>query len=397
MACSVLHLGWIFGAALGWACQAGGVLAADPPADPALEPVRVNTSPGSEYADNTRLFQGIPGIERARNGRLWAVWYAGGPGEGPENYVILVTSDDDGKSWCGPKLVIDPPGPVRAYDPTLWMDPTGKLWLFWAQSHGNWDGRSGVWTITTDTPNDPNPTWTAPRRIANGIMMNKPTLRSNGEWLLPIAIWEKPADNRTPKAFQHSLPEENAANVYVSRDQGRTFQRLGGARVPQRVYDEHMIVERTDGSLWMLVRTSYGIGQSTSTDGRNWTPGTKSGIPHVNSRFFIRRLASGQLLAVTHEPPDKKTRSHLIARLSNDDGKTWVGGLMIDERRGVSYPDGVQGDDGVIRIIYDFERTGARQILMATFTEEDVLKGQWQSPAARQRVLVNQATGQRPK
>jgi hypothetical protein len=27
--------------------------------------------------------------------------------------------------------VIDPSGPVRAYDPCLWHDPRGRLCLFW--------------------------------------------------------------------------------------------------------------------------------------------------------------------------------------------------------------------------------------------------------------------------
>ncbi len=98
--------------------------------DLSLVPPLINTHPGPEYGDETRLFQGIPGIERAVNRRLWALWYAGGPdepGEGPGNYVLLVTSGDDGQTWSLPKLVIDPPGQVRAYDPCLWHDPTGRL------------------------------------------------------------------------------------------------------------------------------------------------------------------------------------------------------------------------------------------------------------------------------
>jgi hypothetical protein len=91
----------------------------------------IDVRPGLKYASNMRRFQGIPGIERAPNGRLWAVWYAGGPGqpgEGPGNYVVLVTSDDDGRSWSQPKLVIDPPGDfARAFDPVLWHDPRGRL------------------------------------------------------------------------------------------------------------------------------------------------------------------------------------------------------------------------------------------------------------------------------
>jgi hypothetical protein len=66
---------------------------------------------------------------------------------------------------------------------------------------------------------------------------------------------------------------------------------------------------------------------------------------------------------------------------------------MIDDRLGVSYPDGVQAPDGTVYLIYDFERVKQKQILMATFTEDDVATGQWQSKSARQRVVVNQATG----
>lgn len=360
--------------------------------DPALVAPPINTSPGKEYADDTRMFQGIPGLSRAANGRLWALWYAGGTGEGELNYVVLVTSGDDGKTWSGPKLVIDPPGPVRAYDPAIWHDPSGRMWVFWAQSYRWWDGRSGVWAITTDDSDQENPKWTEPRRLCNGIMMNKPTVLSNGDWLLPVAIWKQPAKESIEHRFD--LPEERGGNIFISKDQGKTFQLLGQTDVPERTFDEHMIVERKDNSLWTLVRTRYGIGESISTDGgKTWSEGKASDIPHVNARFFIRRLKSGKLLMVRHNPADKKSRRDLTAFLSQDDGKTWQGGLLLDERSGVSYPDGVQSDDGTIYIIYDFARTRDKKILMATFTEEDVLAGKPVSDKTRLRVLVNQATG----
>ena len=368
----------------------------DDQSDPALVAPPINTNPGPEYADDTRMFQGIPGLERSKAGRLWALWYSGGITEGELNYVILVTSGDDGKTWSGPKLVIDPPGPVRAYDPALWRDPSGKLWLFWAQSYRWWDGRSGVWAITTDEADKENPTWSKPRRICNGIMMNKPTVLSNGDWLLPVAVWKQPAKEAIEYRFD--LPEERGGNIIISRDQGKTFELLGQTDVPERTFDEHMIVERKDGSLWTLVRTRYGIGESISTDGgKTWSAGKASTIPHINARFFIRRLNSGNLLLVRHNPADRKTRRDLTAYISKDDGKTWEGGLLLDERPGVSYPDGVQSQDGTIYIIYDYSRTGDKNILMTTFTEEDVLAGKPVSGKVRQRVLINQATGEIPK
>lgn len=64
-------------------------------------------------------------------------------------------------------------------------------------------------------------------------------------------------------------------------------------------------------------------------------------------------------------------RSHFIASLFADDGKSWYGHLLLGERKDVSYPDGVESEDEKIYIIYDRERFEKRKILMATLREED--------------------------
>jgi predicted neuraminidase len=284
---------------------------------------------------------------------------------------------------------------VRAYDPALWHDPLGRLWLFWAQSYQFFDGRAGVWAIVAENPESEHPTWSAPRRMANGVMMNKPVVLGTGEWVLPAAVWSHQAKDR-----HRELAGEKFSNVVVSTDQGKTWSVRGGADVPDRTFDEQQVIERRDGTLWMLVRTKYGIGESISADrGKTWSPGRPSGLAHTSSRFFIRRLASGNLLLVKHSPPEGVAmgRSHLTAALSADDGKSWQGGLLLDERTGVSYPDGVQAKDGRIYIIYDFSRTKEREILMAVFTEADVPAGRCVSEGSRLRVPVNKASGKPPK
>lgn len=357
----------------------------------ALQPPDIQTGDLDKYKAADRAWQGIPGIEIAANGRLWAVWYSGGQTEGNENYVVLATSNDDGKTWSPPKLVIDPVDCIRAFDPVLWHDPEGKLWLFWAQSYGIYDGRIGVWTITCENSGSPNPNWTAPRRICNGIMMNKPTVLSTGDWLLPVAIWNC-KEPRWPL-----LQEERNSSVFRSIDNGKTWIHYGKADIPERGFDEHMIIERQDRSLWMLVRTKYGIGQSFSNNGGvRWTPGEKTGITHIDSRFFIRRLNSGRILLVSHHNflIDEKgvpKRTHLTAFLSEDDGKTWQGGLLLDERWEVSYPDGVESDNGKIYIIYDYNRFSDKEILMAVIREEDILAGKCVTADARLKQLVNKA------
>jgi hypothetical protein len=141
----------------------------------------------------------------------------------------------------------------------------------------------------------------------------------------------------------------------------------------------------------MLVRTQYGIGESVSADnGQNWSPLFPSKIRHPTARFFIRRLNSGNLLLVKHGPVDKRTdRSQLMAFISKDNGVSWSGGLLLDERSGVSYPDGQQMEDGTIYIIYDFNRTADQQILMASFREEDVISGNTGSASVILRMPVS--------
>ena len=369
------------------------------PDDPLL-PVPPTLAPGPQYQTPARQFQGIPGIEITAGGRLWATWYAGGVNEGPQNVVVLVTSADRGQTWSEPVLVIDPPGAhVRAYDPAIWHDPLGRLWLFWSQCFSPKDGQisdgvNGVWGIYTETPECPAPAWSAPLRLAHGVMMNKPFVLSTGEWGYPTAVW-----NDLIVASPAWIRERCRSNLTVSTDQGRTYQCRGGADVPQRCFDEHHIIELRDGRLWCLVRTDYGIGQSFSSDrGQTWTPGEDSGLGGPNARFFIRRLHSGRLLLVNHrvDPETRTVRCKLAAWLSDDDGASWHGGLMLDERPGVSYPDAVQDREGTIWVIYDRERYRAGEILFARFREADVEAGRCLSAAAALRCLINRSGGVRP-
>lgn len=345
-----------------------------------LKPPSYIGPPTAEHALTTRAFQGIPSMAVAPGGRLWANWYAGvTAAEDQNNYVVVSTSGDDGETWKE-VLVIDPDGkgPVRAFDPELWLAPDGRLFVFWAQAVGHDGTVAGVWAMHTEQPDEETPQWSQPRRLTDGIMMCKPTVLADGRWILPASTWRK---------------TDHSARLIASDDQGESWRLLGACHVPpeDRRFDEHMIVERRDGSLWMLVRTNDGIGQSVSTDGgQTWPELTPSGIPHPSARFFIRRLRSGNLLLVKHGPMDRQTgRSHLMAFISEDDGKTWGGGLQLDERSGVSYPDGQQTEDGLIRIIYDYSRTGERKILMSRFREADAAAGDDVSGDVQLRLLVS--------
>jgi len=357
--------------------------------EPYFAPPRLINSPGSTYASETRAFQGIPSLACGSGDRLYAVWYGGPtPEEDTNNYVVLAISEDRGQTWSGEKLVIEHASEdVRCFDPEIWLAPDGLLWLFWAQHAGgpednlNERSLSGVWAMTAKEADGPDASWSAPRRLCDGVMMCKPVVLSTGAWALPVSYWHR--------------REQGSAVMVVSNDQGRNWGEFGasGAGPKHRSFDEHNLVELQDGRLWMLVRTKYGIGESFSENGgRSWSLLEPAGIPHVCSRFFIRRLASGNLLLVRHAPANSAygklgPRSHLTAYLSEDDGSTWPHHLLLDGRDSVSYPDGDQAADGVIHIAYDSDRYGEREISMASFCEEDVMGSRSNTGSVRQSVI----------
>ncbi len=313
-----------------------------------------------------QAWRGIPGIERASNGRLWATFYTGGPKEpDADNVIVLRTSDDDGVAWSEPEVIVAPSGATRAYDPCLWHDPAGRLWLFY--NHANVEeGVFDLWAMTTQDAGVANPVWSRPRRIEVDVpfafRMNKPCVLDDGTWLLPVT-W---ADTTPNGWFPRETQLQGAA---VSTDMGASWTLHGAVDAPPWAL-ENMMVQLRDGRVWMLIRTGVGVlWQSFSEDGGlTWSTGEPTGIVNPGTRFFIGRLASGRLLLINTPHPTQRTG--LFATLSDpDDEMVFSGGLELDPREHVSYPDAVQASDGRVFSVHDRDRYGAGEILLRVFEE----------------------------
>ena len=81
-------------------------------------------------------------------------------------------------------------------------------------------------------------------------------------------------------------------------------------------------------------------------------------------------------------------RAELTAFISEDEGKTWTGGLVLDGRDNVAYPDTMQAKDGMIFTTYELNRNRKAKILCARFTEEDVKAGKIVTPGSSLRLEV---------
>lgn len=330
----------------------------------------------TNYTASKCLWIGIPSIEVTKGGRTFLTFYSGGVKEEIGNYVMLVKSDD-GVNFGEPIAVCFAEG-YRCFDPCLWIDPLGRLWLTWARCP-----EDATFAAICDDPDADEIVFGEEFVIGHNIMMNKPTVLSTGEWLFPLAVWNDGI--RVLPASYDSPITPKGSYAYASYDEGKTFKKLGCADVKQRSFDEHQFLELDDGVLRVFVRTVYGIGASDSYDGgEHWGKDFDTGLGGPCSRFFIGRLKSGRVLLINHYK--FSGRNNLTALLSEDGGKTFTHHLLLDERSDVSYPDVAVDADGNIYVTYDRERGAfkaslkelnacAREILVARITEEDIVAG----------------------
>ena len=329
-----------------------------------------------------RLWQGCPTVAVTPKGKLFAGWYSGGSRE-PSflNYNLLVESRDGGLTWSDPLLIIDsiPKENIQAIDIELWMDPLQRLWVCWVQRDWNipldQPDHLSAWAILCDNPDDDKPLFSKPHYIGDGFLRCQPTALSDGRWLFCAYNW---------------LHDHYA--YYETSDQGQTFQaKKAGKRLGRPNFDETMILERRDGSLWMLART-VGIGllaESVSMDGgKTWAGAFPASIPTPSSRFFLKRLQSGRVLLIYNN--SSKIRNNMTAALSEDDGVTWPYSLLLDARE-TSYPDVAEDQNGNLFIVWDRGRTTFKEILITRITEEDIIAGKLVQHASYQGNLISKA------
>lgn len=334
------------------------------------------------YSIENRLWQGVCSIECTKGGRLFAGWYSGGAMEpSMKNYMVFAFSDDGGLTWeeiFG--MIGNPDKRQQVLDPQFWTDPSGKFWVFWVQRDWNCQrnhpAHLNTWAMTCDNPDDDEPEFTDPFYVCDGFMRNRPTVLSDGRWLLHAYNW---------------LSDKYA---YVeSKDEGKTFEVKYAGKKVETDFDESMILERRDGSLLLLARADLKFGylaKSESFDGgKTWTDGELTDIQNPRTRFFIQRLPSGRVLFINNDHKD--TRKRMVASLSEDDGKTWKYNLMLDERFDVSYPDMSIGPDGSLYIIHDRAREVSKEVLVSRIREEDIISGQVLSPSSFQNNIISKA------
>lgn len=324
-----------------------------------------------------RNFEQVPTIAASADGKqVFVAWYSGGPAPGPGNYVTLSLSLDSGKNWLNDQLVVYPKNQSdRFFDPMLWRDNQGTIRLFYGSAKDNliWDGFGGVNSLQMAW-NGEEITASKPVRLTDGVMSNKPLyLPTKNKILFPVYI-----DKPLPGTLSNKPFPKKGVFVYDTQSGKNQFQLYSSIPIDEelRIHDEPQLVQISNsGGLLAMLRTTQGIYYTNSYDfGKSWTPikALSTTGPTTSSRFYLGKLSSGNLILIAN---NSSTRTKMTAFLSKDGGITWPYKLLLDARENVSYPDADQTVDGTIHVVFDRERTGAKDILYCKFTEYDLISG----------------------
>ena len=341
------------------------------------------------FLEGNREFQGCPSIAITKKGRIYTAWFAGGTSEPHiDNYCLVSYSDDGGVTWSKDVIIIpsDKANLIHAYDIQLWIDEKNYLHVCWTQGDvtlakdifapNDWqngmaysirtgfvavgeyvfnDAVLGSWEMVCDNPDAEIPVFADPHYVGRGSMRNKPMQLHNGDWLL----WS-----------MDYITDWVGYSILDTKEQ--KFNHKYGPRKLNTLHCEAMSYYQHDGSIHMLARSLSGkITESISKDeGKTWSETIETDLNCANSRFYISRTPTGKLLLV-HNDSDTLERNNMTVKISDDDGKTWKYSRCIDSRNEVSYPD-VAFNGDKIYLVYDRERNGDSEILMAVFTEKDI-------------------------
>lgn len=313
----------------------------------------------------------IPGIATTNAGTLLAVYdarHANARDLPADVDVALSRSTDGGRTWEAMKIIMDYDKNVPnshgngVGDPAILVDrTTGEIFVIALWSFGNrsWHGsREGMTPEETGQvvivrSKDDGVSWSEPVNITSQI--------KDPKWHL---VFQGPGagiqlrDGTLVFAAQYITPDRNSHSCFIwSKDHGDRWEISSSPTTGTPKTSEAQIAELTDGSLLLSMRNETDLGQRLwaiySFEGDiakgQWTA-PWSDVPDPRCMASLIRHPSGALLFCNPNSP--RHRVGLTVRVSEDDGKTWSEGQLIDPAPS-AYSCLTILQDGTIGVLYE--------------------------------------------
>ena len=249
--------------------------------------------------------------------------------------------------------------PSPCWNPVLFKPSDSNLFLFYktGRSPKEWNGMMIV-------SKDEGKSWSSPVALEEiiGPAKNKPLVTHNGAWLLP-------SSRETSDRWQ----------VFIERspDHGMTWNVIAIDTANKAKVIQPCLLTDAAGRIHVFCRSDQDcIMESISSDeGKTWSPLSKTSLTNPNSGFDAITLHSGIHLIVYN--PGKKGkdwwngRNKLSIAVSSDT-KTWKEIYTLEDKSEgeFSYPAVIQSNDGIIHILYTYNRINIRHVALKVEKEQ---------------------------
>jgi lysophospholipase L1-like esterase len=262
-------------------------------------------------------------------------------------------STDEGRTWSSTPLFAEPTKFAVSNERALLRTREGTIISAWMngaerkQPKGwHWGDKDVSWkefvlpTYTCRSTDD-GKTWETPIKLSD-------------PWCGCIHSMIQMKSGRIVLVGQEIIPQWRHATVmWVSDDLGKSWQRGDVLDYGVGAHDhagsiEGSVIERKDGSLYLLLRTESGfLWEATSRDGLKWEGLKQTTIPSVTCCPQMARLADGRIALLwnappRHDPKSGSSRAELSLAFSEDEAATWSKPVIVaanyEPRARVSYP-----------------------------------------------------------
>ena len=337
------------------------------------------------------------------NGELLVAWYRGSGERQADDVAILgARRDPRTGTWSAPFVLADTPG-FPDTNPTLLVDPRGRLFLFYPTILDNrWESALMKMSVSTDWGEPGPPRWSRSEvlhwkpsadfrevvdRLGRELGASLSLPADTAAWPERTRAWHEANLARAGDKLQSRLGWFTRAHPVVLRD-GRYLLGLysdgfsfGSAAVSDDEGTSWTFTapiigagavqptfgERDDGTVVAFLRDNGPapklVQVAESADrGETWTIARDHpGLPETGAGVDLLVLRSGKWLLFHNDDPSGRHR--LAVSISTDQGRTfprrrWLEQAPPREAR-FHYPSAIQGRDGIVRVTYSVFRSGA--------------------------------------
>ncbi len=250
--------------------------------------------------------------------------------------ICAMRSYDGGHTWSDPWVAVDDrDAQINCICPEAVLLPDTRIMLIYSwRSGGIYAGKIGRAERRMRLSADAGKTWTDPVQITpdegyHTGPSDRLRILSGGRIIAPCHTILKPGKD-----------QEMAVYTAYSDDQGENWHYSNQLIEPRKGrFEEGCLVERSDGSLLMIMRTYLGQGFLTEShdQGKTWQMPRPSGVVAPAAPSYLTRLPLSDFLLLIWNPDfnpaipwSRGYRCPLICALSEDGGNRWQLPLTLD-------------------------------------------------------------------